>query len=115
LKHNGAVTCACEHTSVCVRTARSDSTRELNGCNAAVHCVQCCARITKGSREMHGAPGPGGDVVTDYDAIAHTYRETKSLPIKQYSEGFTLFQVLGPLRGLAVLDVACGDGYYTRG
>jgi toxoflavin synthase len=63
---------------------------------------------------MHGAPGPGGDVVTDYDAIAHTYRETKSLPIKQYSEGFTLFQVLGPLRGLAVLDVACGDGYYTR-
>jgi hypothetical protein len=53
-------------------------------------------------------------VVTDYDAIAHTYRETKSLPIKQYSEGFTLFQVLGPLRGLAVLDVACGDGYYTR-
>jgi ubiquinone/menaquinone biosynthesis C-methylase UbiE len=52
--------------------------------------------------------------VTDYDAIAHAYRETKRLPIKQYSEGFTLFQVLGSLRGLAVLDVACGDGYYTR-
>ena len=52
--------------------------------------------------------------MTDYDAIAHAYRETKRLPIKQYSEGFTLFQVLGPVRGLAVLDVACGDGYYTR-
>ena len=63
---------------------------------------------------MRGAPGPRGDVVTDYDAIAHAYRETKSLPIKQYSEGFTLFQVLGSPRGLAVLDVACGDGYYTR-
>jgi hypothetical protein len=47
--------------------------------------------------------------VTDYDAIAHAYGETKRLPIKQYNEGFTLFQVLGSLRGLAVLDVACGD------
>jgi 2-polyprenyl-3-methyl-5-hydroxy-6-metoxy-1,4-benzoquinol methylase len=52
--------------------------------------------------------------VTAYGAIAHAYRETKRLPIKQYSEGFTLFQVLGPVHGLAVLDVACGDGYYTR-
>jgi hypothetical protein len=54
-------------------------------------------------------PGPRDDVVTDYDAIAHAYGATKGLPIKQYSEGFTLFQVLGSLRGLAVLDVACGD------
>jgi toxoflavin synthase len=52
--------------------------------------------------------------MTDYDAIAHAYRETKRLPIKQYSEAFTFFQVLGSVRGLAVLDVACGDGYYTR-
>ena len=52
--------------------------------------------------------------MTDYDAIAHAYRDTKWLPIKQYSEGFTLFRVLGSVRGLAVLDVACGDGYYTR-
>ena len=52
--------------------------------------------------------------MTDYNAIAHVYRETKRLPIKQYSEEFTLFQVLGSVRGLTVLDVACGDGYYTR-
>jgi ubiquinone/menaquinone biosynthesis C-methylase UbiE len=52
--------------------------------------------------------------MTDYDAIAHAYRETKSLPIKRYSEEFTWFQVLGSVHGLAVLDVACGDGYYTR-
>jgi toxoflavin synthase len=52
--------------------------------------------------------------VTDYEAIAQAYRETKRLPIKRYSEGFTLFQVLGSVRGLAVLDVACGDGDYTR-
>jgi 2-polyprenyl-3-methyl-5-hydroxy-6-metoxy-1,4-benzoquinol methylase len=55
-----------------------------------------------------------GHIVTDYNAIAHTYREAKSLPIRQYSEAFTFFQVLGAVDGLVVLDVACGDGYYTR-
>jgi 2-polyprenyl-3-methyl-5-hydroxy-6-metoxy-1,4-benzoquinol methylase len=52
--------------------------------------------------------------VTDYNAIAQAYRETKSLPIKQYSEAFTFFRVLQSVHGLAVLDVACGDGDYTR-
>ena len=52
--------------------------------------------------------------MTDYNAIAQVYRETKRLPIKQYSEAFTFFQVLGSVHGLAALDVACGDGYYTR-
>ena len=47
--------------------------------------------------------------MTDYEAIAHVYRESKRLPIKQYSEEFTFFQVLGSVRGLAVLDVACGE------
>jgi toxoflavin synthase len=55
-----------------------------------------------------------GPVMTDYNVIAPVYRETKSLPIKQYSETFTFFQVLKSVCGLAVLDVACGDGYYTR-
>ena len=52
--------------------------------------------------------------MTDYNMIAHTYREAKRLPIKQYSEGFTFFQVLGSVQGSAVLDVACGDGYYAQ-
>jgi toxoflavin synthase len=52
--------------------------------------------------------------MTDYNTIAHAYRESKRLPIKQYSEEFTWFQVLESVRDLAVLDVACGDGYYTR-
>ena len=53
-------------------------------------------------------------MVTDYNAIAHLYRETKRLPIKEYCEAFTFFHVLAAVEGLAVLDVACGDGYYTR-
>jgi toxoflavin synthase len=52
--------------------------------------------------------------MTNYNAIAQVYRKTKSLPIKQYSEAFTFFQVLKSVYSLAVLDVARGDGYYTR-
>ena len=52
--------------------------------------------------------------MTDYNAIAYAYREAKSLPLKQYSEAFTFFHVLASVDGLVVLDVACGDGYYTR-
>jgi protein-L-isoaspartate O-methyltransferase len=53
-------------------------------------------------------------VVTDYNAIAHAYRDPKRLPIKQYSEAITLFQTLGSVHDLAVLDVACGEGYYAQ-
>lgn len=53
-------------------------------------------------------------MATDYDDIANEYRQTKVNPIKKYSEAFTFFQVLGDVSGQAVLDLACGDGYYTR-
>jgi hypothetical protein len=60
------------------------------------------------------AAGLGGAAVTDYNAIAHAYRNTKRLPIKQYGKEFTLFQILGSSRDLSVLDVACGESYYAR-
>jgi len=41
--------------------------------------------------------------MTDYNAIAQAYRETKSLPIKQYSEAFTFFQAIESVHSLAVL------------
>ena|SRR5688572_16777021 len=69
--------------------------------------------VTRGE-DLQRLPWLKGPVMTDYNVIAPVYRETKSLPIKQYSETFTFFQVLKSVCGLAVLDVACGDGYYTR-
>lgn len=53
-------------------------------------------------------------MATDYDDIADQYQQTKVNPIKKYSEEFTFFQVLGDVCDQAVLDLACGDGYYTR-
>jgi ubiquinone/menaquinone biosynthesis C-methylase UbiE len=53
-------------------------------------------------------------MTTEYDLIAADYLKAKVNPIKKYSEEFTFFQVLGDVRGQAILDLACGDGYYTR-
>ncbi|HRQ41981.1 MAG TPA: class I SAM-dependent methyltransferase [Chloroflexota bacterium] len=53
-------------------------------------------------------------MATNYDDIADEYLQTKVNPIKKYSEEFTFFEVLGDVHGQSVLDLACGDGYYTR-
>ena len=49
-----------------------------------------------------------------YDAIADAYRDSKQLPFRQFIERYTLFEILGNIRGDRVLDMACGDGFYTR-
>jgi len=51
---------------------------------------------------------------TDYDAIAADYRRAKQQPWRFYIERYTLLRVAGDFGGLAVLDLACGEGYYTR-
>ena len=50
----------------------------------------------------------------EYDAIADAYRDSKRLPFREYIERYTLFEMLGDVRGEKVLDMACGDGFYTR-
>lgn len=50
----------------------------------------------------------------EYDAIAAAYQDSKRLPFREYVERYTLFDMLGDVRGKAVLDVACGEGFYTR-
>ncbi|MCY4430068.1 MAG: class I SAM-dependent methyltransferase, partial [Rhodospirillales bacterium] len=52
--------------------------------------------------------------MAEYDAIAREYRASKRLPFREYVERYTLFELLGDLRGKTVLDLACGDGFYTR-
>lgn len=49
-----------------------------------------------------------------YDAIAEAYRDSKQLSFRKYVEEYTLFEMLGDVRGAEVLDLACGEGFYTR-
>jgi Methyltransferase domain len=51
---------------------------------------------------------------TDYDEPGAHYLLIKSLPWKRFAERHTFFKALGPLGGVRLIDVACGDGYYSR-
>jgi len=63
---------------------------------------------------MSGTPASAGFAPAPYDAIAEQYRRTKDAPLRRYVERYSLFAMLGDLRDLAVLDLACGDGCYSR-
>ena len=51
---------------------------------------------------------------TDYDRIAEQYQMAKKSPWRLHIEHFTMFELLGDLAGKTVLDLACGEGYYSR-
>ncbi|HVJ69715.1 MAG TPA: class I SAM-dependent methyltransferase [Caulifigura sp.] len=51
---------------------------------------------------------------TNYDPIAEQYRLCKYQPWRVYIEGNTLMQTIGNNKDLDILDIACGEGFYTR-
>lgn len=53
-------------------------------------------------------------MTTDYDPIAEQYQRSKQQPWRTFIECYTLLQLAGDPTELAVLDVACGEGFYTR-
>lgn len=50
----------------------------------------------------------------EYDDIAAEYAASKQLPFRTAVEAPTLFSLAGDVRGLAILDLPCGDGTYSR-
>ena len=50
----------------------------------------------------------------EYDDIAEAYRDSKQLSFRKYLEEYSLFEMLGNIRGKRVIDLACGEGFYTR-
>jgi SAM-dependent methyltransferase len=51
---------------------------------------------------------------TDYDQIAGQYKRAKLQPWRTHIECYTLLRLAGDVAGKAVIDLACGEGYYTR-
>lgn len=50
----------------------------------------------------------------EYDAIAGAYKDSKQLSFRRCIEEYTLFETLGDISGAKALDLACGEGFYTR-
>ncbi|MBV8093334.1 MAG: class I SAM-dependent methyltransferase [Acetobacteraceae bacterium] len=53
-------------------------------------------------------------MTTNYDPIAELYRRAKQQPWRAYIEDFTLVALIGDPAGRAVIDIACGEGFYSR-
>jgi toxoflavin synthase len=53
-------------------------------------------------------------MTTNYDAIAEQYQRSKLQPWRRFIESPSLLHLIGDLRGLSVVDIACGEGFYTR-
>lgn len=53
-------------------------------------------------------------MTTDYDLIVDIYEKSANHPIKRFCEGAAFQQMLGNMQGQSALDLACGDGFYTR-
>ncbi|QDU07968.1 class I SAM-dependent methyltransferase [Gimesia aquarii] len=53
-------------------------------------------------------------MTTNYDPIAEQYKRSKQQPWRTFVECFTLMNLVGDPAEMSVLDVACGEGFYTR-
>ena len=51
---------------------------------------------------------------TEYDRIAERYKRARPQPWRTHIERFTLLRLAGDVADKAVIDLACGEGYYTR-
>ncbi len=51
---------------------------------------------------------------TDYESIAEQYRDSKHAPWRMQIEIPSFMRLLGELSGKSVLDLACGEGFYSR-
>ena len=53
-------------------------------------------------------------MTTNYDPIAEQYKRSKQQPWRAYIEAFTLMRLIDDPTGKKVIDIACGEGFYTR-
>jgi len=53
-------------------------------------------------------------MAVQYDIKASEYEKTLDNPFRMYPERNSFVQTLGDIRGKSILDVGCGEGYYTR-
>jgi 2-polyprenyl-3-methyl-5-hydroxy-6-metoxy-1,4-benzoquinol methylase len=53
-------------------------------------------------------------VSTDYESIAEQYRDSKYAAWRVHIELPSFMRLVGDISGKSVLDLACGEGFYSR-
>src|SRR5580658_9517978 len=80
--------------------------------------VDCCDRPARTAKSklsrVISTVDRGRSMTTNYDPIAEQYKHSKQQPWRTHVEAFTLMRLIGDPTGKAVVDIACGEGFYTR-
>ncbi len=58
--------------------------------------------------------GKSASMTTNYDPIAEQYKRSKQQAWRTFIEAFTLMELIGDPAGKVVVDIACGEGFYSR-
>ncbi|MEH2085970.1 class I SAM-dependent methyltransferase [Nostoc sp.] len=53
-------------------------------------------------------------MATEYDRIALQFQKINKLPYRLYGEAYTYLNLIGDVGGKSILDLACGEGFFTR-
>ena len=53
-------------------------------------------------------------MTAEYDNIAGDYQLSKTIPFRECIEWYSYRQLLGNVSGKTILDLACGEGFYSR-
>ena len=53
-------------------------------------------------------------MTADYDRFSRQFKKSREFPFRTCIEEFMMLQMLRNLSGLTALDLACGEGHYTR-
>lgn len=64
--------------------------------------------------EVNSPSGPNAFRMQEYDQLAGAYRRSKEMPFRTHLETPLFLKMVGDVRGQAALDLACGEGHYTR-
>ncbi|MEH1913482.1 class I SAM-dependent methyltransferase [Nostoc sp.] len=53
-------------------------------------------------------------MATVFDNIALQFQKLNKLPYRLYGEAYTYLNLIGDVAGKSILDLACGEGFFTR-
>ena len=53
-------------------------------------------------------------MTTDYNQISQEYKKAKEHEWRARLEAYSMMKLIGPLAGRKVIDIACGEGHFTR-
>ncbi|MEH2356575.1 class I SAM-dependent methyltransferase [Nostoc sp.] len=53
-------------------------------------------------------------MAAEYDSIALQFQKLNKLPYRLYGEAYTYLNLIGDVADKSILDLACGEGFFTR-